>query len=126
MYIVNIKHFINYHILYNYKGSQPTILLQQDPSHPAIYTGEQVKLTCSIQEKTSKWQYFWQKDSQQVNTDNNPLYTIQNATCSQQGNYTCQVRRGEMTYTKSTILTIRGKLHILMQFYISRNNVRKM
>uniref|UniRef100_A0A8C1MDH3 Ig-like domain-containing protein n=1 Tax=Cyprinus carpio TaxID=7962 RepID=A0A8C1MDH3_CYPCA len=88
-------------------GSQPTILLQQDPSHPEIYTGEQVKLTCSIQEKTSKWQYFWQKDSQQVNTDNNPIYTIQNATCSQQGNYTCQVRRGEMTYTKSTILTIR-------------------
>uniref|UniRef100_A0A8C1Z3V2 Ig-like domain-containing protein n=1 Tax=Cyprinus carpio TaxID=7962 RepID=A0A8C1Z3V2_CYPCA len=88
-------------------GSQPTILLQQDPSHPAIYTGEQVKLTCSIQEKTSKWQYFWQKDSQQVNTDNNPIYTIQNATCSQQGNYTCQVRRGEMTYVKSVLLTIR-------------------
>uniref|UniRef100_A0A671NKC4 Zmp:0000001139 n=1 Tax=Sinocyclocheilus anshuiensis TaxID=1608454 RepID=A0A671NKC4_9TELE len=88
-------------------GSQPTILLQQDPSHPVIYTGEQVKLTCSIQEKTSKWQYLWQKDSQQVNTDNNPIYTIKNATCSQKGEYTCQVRRGEMTYAKSTILTIR-------------------
>ncbi|XP_052396787.1 titin isoform X39 [Carassius gibelio] len=95
------QHFLTVH------GSQPTILLQQDPSHAEIYTGEQVKLTCSIQEKTSKWQYFWQIDSQQVSTVNNPIYTIQNATLSQKGNYTCQVRRGEMTYAKSTILTIR-------------------
>ncbi|XP_026099283.1 titin-like [Carassius auratus] len=95
------QHFLTVH------GSQPTILLQQDPSHPEIYTGEQVKLTCSIQEKTSKWQYFWQIDSQQVSTVNNPIYTIQNATLSQKGNYTCQVRRGEMTYANSTILTIR-------------------
>ncbi|XP_052396778.1 titin isoform X30 [Carassius gibelio] len=95
------QHFLTVH------GSQPTILLQQDPSHPEMYNGEQVNLTCSIQEKTSKWQYFWQRDSQQVNTVNNPIYTIQNATFSQKGNYTCQVRRGEMTYAKSTILTIR-------------------
>uniref|UniRef100_A0A8C2PUN3 Zmp:0000001139 n=1 Tax=Cyprinus carpio TaxID=7962 RepID=A0A8C2PUN3_CYPCA len=90
------------------RGPQPTILLQQDPSYPEIYTGEQVKLTCSIQEKTSKWQYLWQKDSQQVNTDlSNPVYTIQTAALSHKGEYACQVRRGEKTSAKSTKLTIR-------------------
>ncbi|XP_058618661.1 hemicentin-1-like isoform X2 [Onychostoma macrolepis] len=88
-------------------GSQPTILLQQDPSYPEIYTEEQVKLVCKIEENTSKWQYILKKDSQQVNTDHNPVYTIQNATLSQKGEYTCEVRRGEMTSAKSTNLTIR-------------------
>ncbi|XP_073679755.1 Fc receptor-like protein 5 [Garra rufa] len=88
-------------------GSQPTILLQQDPPHSKIYTREQVKLICIIQEKTSKWQYLWQKDSQQLNTDlNESIYTIQNATLSQKGEYTCQVRRREITFEKSTNLTI--------------------
>ncbi|XP_059383283.1 carcinoembryonic antigen-related cell adhesion molecule 5-like isoform X5 [Carassius carassius] len=88
-------------------GPQPTIILKQDPSYTDIYTGEQVKLTCSIQEKTSKWQYIWQNASQQVNTDlDNPVYTIQSATLSRNGEYTCQVRRGEKTSSKSTKLTI--------------------
>ncbi len=125
LFIINLnlgKNVLNiFLILYNYKGSHPTILLQQDPSYPEIYTGEQVKLVCGIQEKTSKWQYLWQKDSQQVNTDLiNPVYTIQNATLSQKGEYTCQVRRREMTSAKSTNLSIRGKIHIFMHFTCPR------
>ncbi|XP_050952883.1 basement membrane-specific heparan sulfate proteoglycan core protein isoform X17 [Labeo rohita] len=91
-------------------GSQPTILLEQDPPYPEIYTGEQVKLSCRIQEQTSQWEYLWKKDSQQVNTDvNNSIYTIQNATRSQKGEYTCHVQRREMTFAKSTNLTIRER-----------------
>ncbi|XP_026055094.1 carcinoembryonic antigen-related cell adhesion molecule 5 isoform X3 [Carassius auratus] len=89
-------------------GPQPTIVLKQDPSYPEIYTGEQVKLTCSIQEKTSKWQYIWEKDSRQVNTDpSNPVYTIQSASLSENGEYSCQVRRGEKTSSKSRKLTVK-------------------
>ncbi|XP_067226567.1 netrin receptor unc-40-like [Chanodichthys erythropterus] len=44
-------------------GSKPTVILKQDPPYPEIYTGEQVKLICTIKEKTSKWQYQWQKHS---------------------------------------------------------------
>ncbi|XP_052450284.1 carcinoembryonic antigen-related cell adhesion molecule 5-like isoform X10 [Carassius gibelio] len=89
-------------------GPQPTIVLKQDPSYPEIYTGEQVRLNCSIQEKTSKWQYIWEKDSRQVNTDpSNPVYTIQSASLSENGEYTCQVRRGEKTSSKSRKLTVK-------------------
>ncbi|XP_026055095.1 carcinoembryonic antigen-related cell adhesion molecule 5 isoform X4 [Carassius auratus] len=89
-------------------GPQPTIVLKQDPSYPEIYTGEQVRLNCSIQEETSKWQYIWQKDSRQVNTDpSNPVYTIQSASLSENGEYTCQVRRGEKTSSKSRKLTVK-------------------
>ncbi|XP_043080655.1 titin [Puntigrus tetrazona] len=89
-------------------GSQPTILLRQVPPYPEIYTGEQVKLTCGIKERTSKWQYLWEKNSKQVNTDlSNPNYTIPKASLSQKGEYTCQIRRREMTFTKSTNLTIK-------------------
>ncbi|XP_052450282.1 carcinoembryonic antigen-related cell adhesion molecule 5-like isoform X9 [Carassius gibelio] len=89
-------------------GPQPTIVLKQDPSYPEIYTGEQVRLICSIQEKTSKWQYIWEKDSRQVNTDpSNPVYTIQSASLPQNGEYSCQVRRGEKTSSKSRKLTVK-------------------
>ncbi|XP_051735695.1 Fc receptor-like protein 5 isoform X1 [Ctenopharyngodon idella] len=85
-------------------GSKPTVVLKQDPSYPEIYTGEQVKLICSIKEKTSNWQYQWQKHSVLVN---NHTYTIPNATLDQNGEYTCTITRKEMTYTESTKLNIR-------------------
>ncbi|ROI42810.1 Basement membrane-specific heparan sulfate proteoglycan core protein, partial [Anabarilius grahami] len=85
-------------------GSKPTVVLKQDPSYPEIYTGEQVKLICSIEEKTSKWQYQWQKRSVLVN---NITYTVPSATLDQKGEYNCTITRREMTYTESTKLNIR-------------------
>ncbi|KAK7128507.1 hypothetical protein R3I94_016923 [Phoxinus phoxinus] len=85
-------------------GSKPTVVLKQDPSYQEIYTGEQVKLTCSIEQKTSNWEYKWQKDSEEVNSH---TYTILNATLDHNGEYTCTITRREMTYTKSTKLNIR-------------------
>ncbi|XP_051735704.1 titin isoform X4 [Ctenopharyngodon idella] len=85
-------------------GSKPTVVLKQDPLYPEIYTGEQVKLICSIEEKTSKWQYQWQKHSVLVNDH---TYTIPSATLDQNGEYTCTITRREMTYTESTKLNIR-------------------
>ncbi|KAK7131942.1 hypothetical protein R3I93_018487 [Phoxinus phoxinus] len=85
-------------------GSKPTVVLKQDPSYQEIYTGEEVKLTCSIEQKTSNWEYKWQKDSEKVNGH---TYTISNATLDHNGEYTCTITRREMTYTKSTKLNIR-------------------
>ncbi|XP_067227950.1 Fc receptor-like protein 5 [Chanodichthys erythropterus] len=90
------------HLLKVY-GSKPTVVLKQDPSYPEIYTGEQVKLICSIKEETSEWQYQWQNHSVLVN---NHTYTIPSATLDQNGEYTCKITRKEMTYTESTKLNI--------------------
>ncbi|XP_077060849.1 Fc receptor-like protein 5 isoform X2 [Siphateles boraxobius] len=98
-------------------GSKPTVVFKQDPSYQEIYTGEQVKLTCSIKQKTSKWEYKWQKDSVQVN---NHTYTILNPTLDHNGKYTCTISRREMTFANSTKLNIREppqpKLSILSQW----------
>ncbi|XDV45556.1 hypothetical protein PO909_013640 [Leuciscus waleckii] len=85
-------------------GSEPTVVLKQDPSYLEIYTGEQVKLTCSIEQNTSKWEYKWQKDSVEVNSQ---TYTISNATLDRNGEYTCTISRRGMTFAKSTKLNIR-------------------
>ncbi|XP_039545769.1 basement membrane-specific heparan sulfate proteoglycan core protein-like [Pimephales promelas] len=86
-------------------GSKPTVLLKQDPSYQEIYTGERVELTCSIKQKTSKWEFKWQKDSVQVN--NQDSHTIRNATLDHHGEYTCNITRREMTFVNSTKLNIR-------------------
>ncbi|KAL1249649.1 hypothetical protein QQF64_020654, partial [Cirrhinus molitorella] len=88
-------------------GSKPTLLLEQDPPDSEIYTGEQVRLNCSIKEKTSQWEYLWKKDSAQVNNDH--IYTISSATPSHNGLYTCQVERRGITFPseQSKKLTIK-------------------
>ncbi|KAK2885871.1 hypothetical protein Q8A67_016708 [Cirrhinus molitorella] len=88
-------------------GSQPTLLLEQDPSDSDTYTGEQVNLKCSIKEKTSQWEYLWKKDSAQVNS--NPIYTISSADLSHDGTYTCEVRRKGFTSKQSKKVTIKER-----------------
>ncbi|XP_051516518.1 titin-like [Myxocyprinus asiaticus] len=91
-------------------GAQPTVLLNQDPTFPLIYTQEQVKLICSIQEQTSNWEYLWYKVPDEVNSIfSDAIYTISSATLSHNGIYTCHVRRRGKQYpsTKSHNLTIR-------------------
>ncbi|XP_043080653.1 titin-like isoform X1 [Puntigrus tetrazona] len=87
-------------------GSKPTLNLQQDPSYSEIYTGEQVKLTCNIQEQTSQWEYQWKKDSTQ---ENSHIYIIPSAELSHDGSYTCQVGRRGTTFSQSIKLTIRAR-----------------
>ncbi|XP_043080654.1 Fc receptor-like protein 3 isoform X2 [Puntigrus tetrazona] len=87
-------------------GSKPTLHLQQDPSYSEIYTGEQVKLTCNIQEQTSQWEYQWKKDSTQ---ENSHIYIIPSAELSHDGSYTCQVGRRGTTFSQSIKLTIRAR-----------------
>jgi len=118
MYKNNYALFYKYkYFLNNSKGSKPTVLLKQDPSYQEIYTGERVELTCSIKQKTSKWEYKWQKDSVQVN--NQDSHTIRNATLDHHGEYTCNITRREMTFVNSTKLNIRGKIEM---FYTSKHN----
>ncbi|KAL0159097.1 hypothetical protein M9458_047173, partial [Cirrhinus mrigala] len=84
--------------------STPTLLLKQDPPYSEIYTGEQVKLICSIREQTSQWAYQWIKDSTQVKSH---IYSISSAAPSHNGTYTCQVERRGITFSESIKLTVR-------------------
>ncbi|XP_050959636.1 netrin receptor unc-40-like, partial [Labeo rohita] len=97
--------------------SQPTLLLEQDPSDPEIYTGEPVKLSCNIKEKTSQWGYLWKKDSAQVNSDH--IYTISSAAPSNNGLYTCQVGRRGITFSstqsKKLIIKERPQLKLSLE-----------
>ncbi|XP_072553369.1 Fc receptor-like protein 5 isoform X3 [Salminus brasiliensis] len=85
-------------VLTVYAG-QPTLLLKQRPDFNVIYTGEQVTLTCEVQEQSSDWKYYWYKipnKSQQLNSDTStPSYIINTAELSHNGTYVCQVKRGD-------------------------------
>ncbi|XP_065142437.1 Fc receptor-like protein 5 isoform X1 [Paramisgurnus dabryanus] len=80
-------------------GSMPTISLKQDPEYPAIYTGEQVRLTCSITEQTStQWTYQWKKDNTEVSSGGQ-TYTISSATMLHKGSYTCHISRNGVPFS---------------------------
>ncbi|XP_056588693.1 obscurin-like isoform X2 [Triplophysa dalaica] len=85
------------HSLHIY-GSKPTFIVGQDPQYPEIYTGEQVKLKCSIQEQTSNWAYQWKKDKSEHDIQGE-TYTIQSATLSHNGSYTCHISRNKVTFS---------------------------
>ncbi|XP_056305372.1 basement membrane-specific heparan sulfate proteoglycan core protein [Danio aesculapii] len=92
-------------------ASQPTIILKQDPAYPELYTGEQVKLHCSIQEQMFQWEYLWQKDSGdkkvQVNSDlKNPVYTISSAVYSDNGSYSCQVKTRGVQFSSTEFINL--------------------
>nr|XP_055044998.1 hemicentin-1-like isoform X5 [Misgurnus anguillicaudatus] len=87
------------HLLKVY-GSKPTISLDQDPKYPEIYTGEQVRLTCSIKEQTSpQWTYQWKKDNTVPDNSGSQTYTISSATMLHKGSYTCHISRNGVTFS---------------------------
>ncbi|XP_049318753.1 hemicentin-1 isoform X6 [Astyanax mexicanus] len=80
-------------------AGKPTLLLGQEPAYSVIYTGEQVTLTCKVQEQSSGWKYHWYNitdKSKHLNSDTTKSnYTINAAQPSDDGTYVCRVIRGE-------------------------------
>ncbi|KAG9269272.1 hemicentin-1-like isoform X1 [Astyanax mexicanus] len=80
-------------------AGKPTLRQGQNPAFSVIYIGEQVTLTCEVQEQSSGWKYHWYKipdKSKHLNSDTSTSsYTINAAQVSDSGIYVCRVQRGE-------------------------------
>ncbi|XP_049318752.1 hemicentin-1 isoform X2 [Astyanax mexicanus] len=95
-----------------YAGN-PTLLLGKTPSYNVFYTGEQVTLTCEVQEQSSDWKFYWYKTSEKLNPLNSDSskssYTINAVQVSDNGTYVCQVKRGEnFQHEKKNDITVKG------------------
>ncbi|XP_076840688.1 Fc receptor-like protein 5 [Brachyhypopomus gauderio] len=79
-----------------------TLSLSQLPNFPVMYTGEQVTLTCNVEEDSSGWQYHWYKipdESKVLNSDtSNSSYIINSAELSHNGAYSCHVKREGVSF----------------------------
>ncbi|XP_066528766.1 Fc receptor-like protein 5 [Hoplias malabaricus] len=94
-------------------AAEPTLLLSQDPPVQVIYTGEQVTLTCGVQEPSSDWEYHWylgQDKSKTLNSDTKKSgYTILSAQTQHTGTYSCNVKRGGLQFPSPSSHTLTVK-----------------
>uniref|UniRef100_A0A3B3XJ02 Ig-like domain-containing protein n=1 Tax=Poecilia mexicana TaxID=48701 RepID=A0A3B3XJ02_9TELE len=74
----------------------PTPTLSRDPIFTPMFTGETVKLRCTLS-VSSGWSYHWYKDGNKLSRSGKELSI--NLTLSDNGGYSCEAKRGEKTST---------------------------
>ncbi|XP_014886592.1 basement membrane-specific heparan sulfate proteoglycan core protein isoform X5 [Poecilia latipinna] len=93
----------------------PTPALSRDPIFTPMFTGETVKLKCTVN-VSSGWSYHWYKDGNNLSSFGEELDI--SLTLSDNGGYSCEARRGEKTSTgrsKETQLDVRdGKPNVTL------------
>lgn len=113
-------------------NSQSTLVWDTQPTSQTVETGSTVTFLCSATYESKVLQYQWKKDSEKIETDSEPRFTVRddgtleitNVQVLDRGSYSCFVTRKDRTKvlgeSNPATLTVRGKLTQVMKALLSR------